>query len=103
MKPTKRDFRLVCAVDVARTRILAICGLCQGVYKGANCPKCGDTTVRKQHFFVDGPTEGWYPEDTGFPRAGHDEPGKRLNRICPSKRAWKEYVARSEGRVEDVS
>lgn len=58
---------------------------------------------RKEVGFIDGASEGWYPADTGFPYAGHQEPGKRLNRVCPSEKAWKEYIARKEGKVADVS
>lgn len=99
----KRAFRRARAAIVARTRISAICGLCNRVYKDANCPHCGEVRMKKQHFFVDGPSEGLYAAETGFPYAGHTEPGKKTLRVCPSKRAWKEYIARSEGTREDVS
>lgn len=88
---------------MARTRISAICGLCNRIYRGAVCDSCGDTRAKKQHFFVDGPSEGFYPAETGFAYAGHTEPGKKTLRVCPSKRAWKEYIARSEGTREDIS
>ena len=67
------------------------------------CPGCGkpcgqDYSAKKpQVGMVDGPTSGYFSDESGFPR----DPSSPTKRIVPNKQAWKDHLKRNEGKIEE--
>lgn len=84
-------------------KVSGICGRCGTYYSGTHCPKHAPESRSFMGIIGDAPTTASLPTWLGFPKLGTDEPGKRTHVEVPSKRAWREAVARNSDRIEDIS